>query len=481
MNNKKPIFIIIGVFVVAAVSIAITFLLRGKDIYLNALPKDATAIVRLDVIELLNEADLTVGEQVELFQHFLRSDLSKLGVDAQEPIYAFVATSGNFGLLAAVADNGDLRERCQEWYDQGRASQLEKQRGLYWVTLENQWLMAFDSDRALVMGPAAGAAQETLRNEMAQLLAQDKDNSGVQSALFAALANHEDALTAVVAPEILPREMRKLLRGVKVYDQTDALLLLNFEADDNEIEIEANILAQSKGAREELHRMGQLLRPIKGALAKYARNDATLWMTFNLKGCELLDILRKDLSIRTSLVALNLIFDADNILRAIDGDLAVEMSNAAALSSGKGLAALQNLNLTAQIVNADFLSAAPTWGNALVRVQTLSESDFAMHLGETPTYFGVKDNTLYFGSSQGLSEGDNSYLRKELDDIRDSRFYATVQIPQLTQQLGVAEMVPQLLIMFQRMEIDMKRPEELHLTFAAPEGTNVLRELLTSW
>ena len=487
IKNKKTILFLLAAIAVTVLAMLVTYLVfrSSGDAYANALPRDATAIARLNTRSFMNAAKLSPKDLLKLLNRVRQSqdadDTQSLGIDMKRPVYVFAAASGNFGLLAAVDDADDLTTCLEEEHAAGRASEVTQQRGYSWAVVSQQWLLAFDDERALMMGPAVGSAQEQLRTEMARLLEQDKSKSGRESVLFTELKKRDEPLMAIVSPELLPAEMRSNLRKIKIASRADALLCLSLETEDNALELEADILPQNDDMKAALKRVNELLRPVKGTLIGHAHANNVAWLNVNVPGSDLLDVLRSNASVRATLLILNFAIDLDRIIRSVDGDLALELTTTTPLSLGKVDAAqLKGLYVTAQVANTDFLQSASSWGSKLMGVQALSKTDFAVGVGSAQLYFGVQDELFYLGPQQGLTSEENDYLHNVRDDIKGSRFFATIALPHLLQQMAVQAQLPEALRSFQRLDIEMKEAGEFKLTLRAPEGTNIARELLLS-
>ena len=107
MTKQKYLLYFIPVLIVAAVAAYFIFG-RSSDVYINMLPKDATALARIDVKELIDDADLNATDLYRLVTTSSDSpETAPLGIDVQQPIYGFVSASGNMGLAAAVSDMDD--------------------------------------------------------------------------------------------------------------------------------------------------------------------------------------------------------------------------------------------------------------------------------------------------------------------------------------------------------------------------------------
>lgn len=458
------------------------FVFRGSsDAYLNALPREMTSVARLDFKSFLGKADLGLQDIFHLLQRKDELDFRKLGIDVQRPIYFFTSQSlGNFGLLAAVDDEDDLSQLLESYREEGAVSEVVQRRGYSWAIIQNQWFLAFDSKKALLMGPAVTALQDHLTNEMVALLDQKEDESGRLSSLFTALSQTDEPLAAVVAPEIMPLQAREYLRQFKVASQEDALMRITLDADDNELEIDGELLTNNEAVQAELARVEEVFRPVRGELIDHTHAENIVWMTANIDGPKLLGLLRSNMSVRTALLGMNFIFDLDRLISAVDGDLAVELTDASSFNRDVNIEnQLHGLFLTAQVSSPDFLSGAAKWGNGLFGVQPLSTNEFSLRLGEVPYYFGVVDKTFYLGSERGSVDQRNEYLRQQRDDIKGSRFYATLLLPELLQQMDITEGAPPIIRQTERMNIEIESARELKVEFVAPRGTNFIRELLS--
>lgn len=479
-TKTKALLISLAVAIVAAVGAY--FLFRGSSsAYLNALPKDAQALARLDVNAIFDKAKLTDEEKAQLFQRLAFSDEkdASTGLDLSKSLYGFAAQDGNFGLLAAVADADNLTAWCKSLADKGHASELTRQRGLSWVVVEQQWLMAFDDDKALAMGPAVGAAQDQLRTVIAQLMKQDKGESAQDTDLYKLLGTKNEPLVAAVRPELMHDDVLGALSSINLKSSAQGLYRLTMDANDNKLVVDIDIVSEDEDVQAELKKLNALLRPISGELTQNAHADNAIWLAVNTEGQELLKILRAQPKVRTALLTLNLIVDADRIIQAIDGDVALEFISTKASPSTHDIRFdfdFKNAHLTAQVANTDFLSGASSWGNAFVDVQALSATEYVVKLSSSPIHLGVKDKIFYLGSERGLSTEGNAYLRQQLGDIKGARFFATLNIASIPLEpfTFFSRAFPDL----DRLDVRMNQADQFVFTLSTSDNSNILRTLL---
>lgn len=464
MDQTKK-YIIGGVVALAVVVLAAVFLRDGSDTYTRALPQNMTALARLDLPAVLEEAALSDAEQQELLQQMEAEDIAQTGLNLSKPIYAFTAASGFFGAVAAMDDAETLQAFCKKQLQNGLVSEVTQQRGFSWVTVDDRWLMAFDSEQALLMGPAVGGAQDQLRNEMFRLLQQDAKASGLQSKLYQSIAGEDNALVAVVAPELLPEEARQLLQPFHVATQEDALLRLAADLDDKDLTISAKLLSDRPEVKEQIRETNRVLRPLKGNLTDYAHDGCLAWMAMNVKGEELLELLRSNPVTRTVFIAMNMVIDVDRIVEAVEGDIALELEELTLTADGQPTmigSGHNQLRLLAKLANTDFMQGASKWGNRYLPVQHLSPTDFQTHFHDMPVYFGTAGDVFYLGTAPGAVPAGSTAMHRLLDDADDYRFFLTIDCQRLLRLLPANDYSPYLGAI-ERVNLEMEDADEVTL------------------
>ena len=483
MDKKKVLLLTSGGIIITLVVIAVTFFAMRKsdNAYLKVLPKDATALARLDVKALLDKAELTKEETAQLLQRYSHSSDKNvnIGLDFSLPVYGFAAKDGYFGLLAAVADANDLTAWCDSLAVKGHASEVTHQRGYSWVVMEEKWLMAFDDEKSLAMGPVVGAAQDQLRTAIIQLMEQSNNESVVQTELYKLLGTKDEPFVATVKPELLPEDVLGALRSIHLKSSAQGFYRLTLEPDDNELEVDFDIISDDKDVQEKLKKINALMRPLNGSLTDNAHADNAIWLAFNTQGSELLKLLRSEATIRTMLLTLNLLVDVDRMIQAIDGDVALEFTSAKATPKSDNINFnfdFKNASLVAKVTNSDFLSGAASWGNSFIDVKALSPTEYVVNINPTPIHLGVKDKTLYVGSERGLVTEGNAYLRKQRSNIKGTRFYATLNLSSIPlEPISIfSNIYPDL----NRLDVKMEEAGEFSFTLKASENTNIIRTLL---
>ncbi len=488
--NKKILSIIAGAALIVAAGITVFSLMRShKDTALISVPKDATAIARIDVMTFLHDADFSSKEGKQLIQQIMQTEnITELGLDLNSPVYGFITESGDLGMSAAVDDVDALIENCHHLMQQGRATEIEKQRGYHWSVIEQKWLMCFDNDKALLMGPSVGSAQDGLRAKMVGLMQQSQKESAFNSLLYTYLKEKHEPIATMAEADVLPNDFRELLmKQLKVKSLDGIQLALGLGSDKDDVRIDADLIAEQVELKQRLEELNSIFRPIKGDLINRADESSLLWTTCNVKGEQLLELLRKSPDLRTVLIGLNTIVDFDLMLKAIDGDLTAECTS---LSFILGFRRQLPVRLLARLDNEDFLTQSDYWiksaaANPAYELMAASPHDFVAVFDDKQAWFGVKDKTLYLTGSSSLANAEksatpNAYLMADRSHIKGLRFYASLDIQPLTVLISTFAGSSPLdrLLLFQRINLEMGEVGHFTLKLVAPEGSNVVKKII---
>lgn len=489
--KKKHIYILSAVIAVVIIVAAVLFLWsRRRVIHGSAIPKDAVAIARLDILHLFDKADFTLEEKLQLMRRYMSDadDETDLGIDLKKPIYGFATKDGNFGAVAALSDDDDFEDFCEELQERGLASEMTRQRGFSWAVVARQWLLCFDDDRALVMGPAIGADQDRLRGQMAELMKQNPLQSAIHTELFHRLDGNVEPLSAVADAALLPLEWRGQISemlGLETLD--DIYLRLAADANRNELVFHIDLLTDQAEASQHLKEIAKTLRPIDGRLIERAQPSGLMWLMCNVQGSTLIEFLRKNPDLRTALLGMNMMVDADQMLTAVDGDVMLELTDVTFLL---GWSRTPSLRLLAELKDMDFLQQKDYWLKSAAaqsgyKLTESSPQDFCLMANGYSAWFGAHDNILYVAASQNLATTErvpqeNAYLRSERQQIKNYRLYLTLDtqpIAALSRLFGQGQTLG-MFRLFKRLNVTMKEVGQFEIQLVAPEDTNLTKKLL---
>lgn len=468
--------------VVAAAAGAIAYFAFGgsADAYLSVIPKDAQGIAKLDVRALIKKSKMTDEQQQEVLKRMSdqigeETDMSDPGIDLSRPLYGFVSQSGYFAVVGKVSDEDALVKACSPANGKDQPIDVQKQRGYSWMVLRDNYLVAFNADKALFMGPAVGAAQDQLRNEMYRYLEQDKSESAIGTEFYDYVKGSDAPGAAVLTMSLVPEAARKAVsQYIPASVTDDVALALTADLGEHEMSLASELITHNDEAKAKIKEFEQLFRTIDADLVDASYEGAIAWFCMNVEGKETLKLLRANPTLRLILMGLNMVIDFDQMINAIDGDVAIE----AALPKDTRTMKDWGVRLTAQLDNKDFLKNADYWvkSNRLNSVRALSATDFSMDFSGQHLLFGVDDDVLYFTSRDDMRQAKgNDYITSHKRDIKGNRIFFTLD---LAKAANADKSVAELASLFERISLGMKVLGEFKFEAEGTPDKNLLYEIL---
>jgi hypothetical protein len=207
-----------------------------------------------------------------------------------------------------------------------------------------------------------------------------------------------------------------------------------------------------------------------------------LWLGVNMKGEWLMKQMKKSRNFKEVLFMMERVVDIEQMINAVDGDVAVEYP-----MSGLGFVGKPAYKMYAEVKNTDFLADVKDWmATSKEYGMTYREVDKNKYVaemdGETFTW-GVEDNVLYSfrGQMDPPSKGTNP-LDAYKNDIQNSRFFIFVNLEKMPlEQLGRSSDMPigDALNSLKAIMLKSADVDELTLTVALKDkNENFLKQLL---
>lgn len=422
--NKRLIIILVAVAAMAVAGVIAFLTLRGgNDAYLAMIPKDARGIVKIDLRSIIKRSGITSDQLQTVMQRLAKddaTDVTTAGIDLSKPLVGFVSPSSLFGIAGKVDDEDALVKALAK----GGADGVQQQRGYSWMLLKSNYLVAFNADKVLCMGPAVGAAQDQLRNEMYRYLEQDKKASGIESAYYDYVSSSNAPGAALLPLSLMPESLRKSVsQYIPASVVNDVSVALTFDLGKHDMHIATELRTDNQEAKAKIGSFETLFRTIDARFADSSLENTFAWCCMNVDGQQLLDMLRSIPSLRLALIGVSMMVDIEQMIRAVDGDVVINVGQAPQEGKDK-----VQLLLTAQVGNTDFLKKADYWVNSsrLNLVQRLSETDFCLKMSGSPVWFGVDDDVLYFSSIKDTHHGSgNAFVTSQKSEIKGARIFAT--------------------------------------------------------
>ncbi|MCR5819677.1 MAG: DUF4836 family protein [Bacteroidaceae bacterium] len=435
-----------------------------------------------DFTTLLRNAQLDAKDIKTLLNLHSEDEVSHLGVDWTRPFVGFLSAGDCFGLAACVSNDAELAATCRQWEERGECGKIMSQRGYSWVVVRGKWLMAFNTKKALLMGPCEGDVKNELMGEMYSYLEQSSDESGLASPLYQAVNGDKAPMNIAANTRVIPSLGSESVRGrLGVRDANDLIMKINMNFSAEQIALRVGLKANTEKVEEALEDMGDGFDEINGSLVPLAGRGTIGWVCANLEGDEVLDFMHSIPYMRSALVMMNLAVDADMIIRAIDGDVAIGWNS----SDGSAHKGIPPFCLSAELKNMDFLQHSDYWIESAqkrggVSIFAESPSDFCMSMGGSQVWLGAKDNIMYLTNDSALRSADgNSWLANRKNEIKGKRIYMTADVPKAMKALGLENSsIAQQLSLFQSVTLKAEGIDDWELYATSGKNQNLVRELL---
>lgn len=415
---------IIGIAALLVVVIAVwVFWPKDQSSHARVIPADATALASFNAEEFIHESGLTEEKIGKLFSG--NEELYKSALDLQKNIYAFVSAEGKIGFLFPLKDSDKLKD----WLAQSKklnVTPVEEQQGYNWAFLDNSFVLGFDDDVLLVMGPTIASSQAELRQQMVGYLKQDKSESVVETSLYKNLENQEGILKMVASLEAFP-EYYKMFQNMGLPDHVDfskMLMTVSMDSETGKIVFHTGLVTEDKALSQKMKALEDLSRQIDGDFVPYATANTLIWLGTNVKGDKLMELVGEVPSLRLYLMAMNNVMDVERMLKTIDGDLAFTVT-----MTEKPIVSMQ-----AEMENLSFMDDVDYWiaaarNSGIYRFDRIGEDQYCM---STPMkkniYLGLKDKNVILATEQSemerLQQGKKQNVLEPYEkDIKNSKFY----------------------------------------------------------
>lgn len=370
----------------------------GSD-YLNAIPARSTALISIDMQKMAEDNKL--ADKAGLLKSVLQvDDVSDCGIDVASKVYLFETADGNLGLCAHVADAGDLEQWLDKLSSQHTCTKVTERKGFHFSVLKDSWLVGFSDNALLVMGPVVADAQADLQRKMARYLAADEEAGIKSSPMFDRLDTIPSAMAMVAQAQALPEKFVApfTLGAPKGADASQIVIAAEMNIHNGILLISGETFSFNKGIDEELKKATANYRPIKGKYVKSMPADALVGIFMNVDGNQFLPMMKSSQGIQQLLMGINTVIDMDNIIRSVNGDMAIVLPTL----SDDGM----KMMMSAQLANTKWLADVDYWKKSCPQGTSIADwgkNSFCYSDGKTSFCFGVSDDMQFFSGSDELT------------------------------------------------------------------------------
>lgn len=318
---KKGLVAAIAVVAVVIIIVAVALRANHKS-YVQVIPASAVAVAYVDLPEIIEESGMDAAALDTLLGADAR--LQDVGIDFSEKAYGFVSQEGIPALVLSVDDAGKLRAFLNRMHTSGRCSATESLQGYEWATWADSYLVGFNSEACMIMGPSIAAAQSELRQMMLSYFNQPKGERAVSTPMFDRLKDQKGLVALIGKIEMVPSFYSLLHAAGLTFDADsgDFLLTATLDSKDNRLCFHADVESSDKQFERQLEQLLSMFGPIDGDLLHDVAPDAYAWCGVHVDGEKLVSELRKNNTFLMFLMMANHVFDAESLMKNIDGDCA---------------------------------------------------------------------------------------------------------------------------------------------------------------
>jgi hypothetical protein len=378
--------------IVSALTLVLALFLTScqDNNYLNTIPRDSKALISIDMSK-------TVGNKF-LLQTLLKvKKVDDAGIDLSSPVMMFSSTDGNIGLCAKVSDEDKLTDAFKQLHKLGLSTEAKEFRDYNFLVIANSWLVGYSSDALLLMGPIAIDQITEQRAKMARMLKADEDEGITSSPLYEKLCAINEPMAMVATVDALPDKLSPalILGAPKGVDASQICVSAKLKVSKGKLYFDAEQFSLNPDINAHLAKAKAILKPIKGDYISKISADDMIDLLVNVDGKEFLPMLQADKPFQTLLTGINTAIDMDNIIRSVNGEMLMRLSDV----NGDNA----KLGMIAQLADAPWIADVSYWKQSCPKGSTITDwqrNAWHYQSGNTSFYFGVTtDNQFYSGST----------------------------------------------------------------------------------
>lgn len=320
----------------------------SNDDYLHAVPEGCTAIISVDIPRVAENKKGVDANIIKTLFHL--SDASKCGIDMTSKVYLFEDPDGNLGLAAKVKDADDFANQLTNLAKKGKCQKVQKKRGKYFTVLNRTWLIGFNDDALLVMGPSVGSvAQAGLMRTMMKLL--DAERGIEESPLYARLQDIESPIAMVAQTQALPEQFSALftLGAPRDVSPSDVLIAASLDARDGCLEMSSKVFSFDETIDKSLKESEASFRPLQADYVRQIPDSSFFSIAMNIEGKSLLKMMKDNKTLRAMLTGMSLSVDADEFVSSVNGNFVMVMPS----FDKENISVLWNADLSQSVNNFD--------------------------------------------------------------------------------------------------------------------------------
>lgn len=422
--------------------------------YQKTIPANATLVVKADMKSISEKTDfqnlkmrgllegvmatVVKGKDLKAVRDYV-DDPMKMGIDWSMPIYFFMVGDETLGLTMKVNDDDGVKDFILLLKDQGMASKPVDKDGLMCGTLFDDIHYAYDANSLLLLASMKGGGSSTMSRMVRELMNQNEKDSFISTELFDRMNEEEKDIVSCSNGEV-PKGMGALSTAFSTLllpptvKAKDLYFVSWGNFENGQMVFSSHVYGKTEKAQKALQEMDNQLGAIEGKYIGRASDKTLVWAGAHVKGDWMLGKLKGVKDIKELLFMAERAIDIEQMLRTVDGDMAVELRVEEADYNAKdpfGYVAY------AELKNTDFLADVDDWKQSMkefgMKMQDNGENQYVLVANKDTIGWGVQDKDLYFVSANSnvQEQGGNPSLEACKDDIQKNKFYLWVDLTKI--------------------------------------------------
>lgn len=365
----------------------------SSDDYVNTIPSNSVALMSIDPTSI-NEAQ---GQTI-LKHLFGNKDIANSGINLKSKIYAFETIDGNIGFCLSLKSNDKFQEFLKAPNGQYKCGAIKSKSGCTTTDINGHWAIAFSNDAALIIGPVTPSSLNEVQQRMSRYLLQNEEQGIKSSQIYERLDTMQSPIIFVAKAKALPDKIVApfiLCKKTAAYDYSKIYIEANIVINNNTLVINGKTFSFDKEQDKALRETSATYRKIEGKYIPSFSSNTIAGIYTNISGKEFLPILQSNPTLQGLLTGINAAIDLDNIIKSIDGDMALRIvgwNND-----------MPELSLAAQLQDTHWLTDIPYWKESCPQGSKITDwkkDAYCYMSGNTSFYFGVSaDNQFFSGAT----------------------------------------------------------------------------------
>ncbi len=426
----------------------------SKNDYLNVIPKDATLVASVNVANLAEKAELSGSSAVESVNKYIGlvfngeakskienyvSDPREIGVDFSSPIYMFATPSQCFCLTMRVGSKSKVDDFVNLLVEQGLCGKPVERDDMMTGTLLDEVEFAYDDNTFLFLYSYGDGGSAIRKQFVAQLFAQDKDDSFVSTEHFDIMDDDKKDMVMYSNLAGLPNETAMMYKqllpnGVRISD-VEMVASLTFEDGKAVYDVEMNGVTEK--AKKTIEEWNKNFRKIEGRYIDSPSKDFLVWGCFGVEGNWFFEGLKNNSEFKQILYIVERAIDIEQIIRSIDGDLAFVIPSS--FVTGESDNSVVDFIATAKVKKTKFLDDVDYWKRSMkdygLSMRDCGKNQYVVSGNDMDMCWGVDGDDVYIATSdafrRNIASQRSDLLGEYKDDILKSSGYIYVNLQSL--------------------------------------------------